>query len=59
MSGLFEVIVLLLSILSVVALGIFAAYVAVNGILFAFAHNRQEPRRSPVLIPTQTHASGD
>jgi hypothetical protein len=57
LSGLLQVLVLLLTITSAVALGVFAAYVTVNSILFAFAQARTETRRSPVLI--ETHASGD
>jgi hypothetical protein len=42
-----------------VGFGIFAAYAVVNSILFAFARSRQQTHRSPVLVPSQTHASGD
>jgi hypothetical protein len=59
LSGLLQVAVLFLTIITVVALGIFAAYVAVNGILLGFAESRQQTRRSTVLVPTETHASGD
>jgi len=51
--------VLFLTILGVVAFGIFAAYAVVNGILVAFAQTRQHEPSAPVLIPSQTHASGD
>jgi hypothetical protein len=54
------VFVLTLTVVSVVFLGIVAAYGAVNLILYAFAY--QSRRRfigTPVLVPSQTHASGD
>jgi hypothetical protein len=59
LSGLLQAIIVFLTIVSVVAFGIVAAYAAVNGILFAFAQSRQQPRHPALLIPTQTHASGD
>jgi uncharacterized membrane protein len=59
LSGLFEATIVFLTILSVVAIGIFAAYAVVNGILLAFAQHRREKRGTPVLVPSQTHASGD
>jgi hypothetical protein len=59
LSGLLQAIIVFLTIVSVVGFGIFAAYAAVNSILFAFARSRQQSRRSPVLVPSQTHASGD
>jgi hypothetical protein len=59
LSGLLQAIILFLTIVSVVALGIFAAYAAVNGILLAFAQGRQQSQRTAILVPTQTHASGD
>lgn len=54
-----QAIILLFTIISVVALGIFAAYAAVNGILLVFAPGREQTRRSTILVATQTHASGD
>jgi hypothetical protein len=59
LSGLLQAIILFLTIISAVGFGIFAAYATVNGILFAFAQSRQQTRRTPVLVPSQTHASGD
>jgi hypothetical protein len=59
LSGLFEAIIVFLTTVSVVAFGIFVAYAVVNGILFAFAQSREQKRGTPVLVPSQTHASGD
>jgi hypothetical protein len=59
LSGLFAAIIVFLTTVSVVAFGIFAAYALVNAILFAFAQSREQKRGAPVLIPSQTHASGD
>jgi len=46
---------------TVVAIGIFAAYGAVIGILQAFAYQsrRQRPARTLILVPSQSAASGD
>lgn len=54
-----QAIIIFLTIVSAVAFGVFAAYAAVNSILFAFAQSRHQTRSSPVLVPSQTHASGD
>jgi hypothetical protein len=44
----------------VVVLGILAAYGLVAGILYAFAyHSRQRSGPTSVLVPSETHASGD
>jgi len=59
LSGILQAIIVFLTIVSVVGFGIFAAYAVVNSILFAFARSRQQTHRSPVLVPSQTHASGD
>jgi hypothetical protein len=50
-----------LTVLASVGFGIFAAYIAVVGILHAFGPAaRQEPApRRLVLVPTQHQASGD
>jgi len=58
-SALLQAIVVFLTIVTVNALGIFAAYAAVNGILLAVAPGRRQTRSTPVLIPNQSHASGD
>lgn len=60
MSGLLQAVTIFVTIISAVALGVFAAYATVNGILSAFAQSRQQTRgTTPVLVPSQTHASGD
>jgi len=40
-----------------VTFGVFSTYLAVSGILQAFA--RQSQRRMPMPVLVQTHASGD
>jgi uncharacterized membrane protein len=46
--------------ITVVLVGIFAAYGAVTGILYAFAyHSRQRLTSSSLLVPSQSQASGD
>jgi hypothetical protein len=45
---------------TVVLVGIFAAYAAVTGILHAFAYgSRQRTTRTTILVPSQSQASGD
>ena len=45
---------------TVVLVGILAAYAAVTGILHAFAYSsRQRARGTPLLVPSQSQASGD
>ena len=39
-------------------LGVLAASWVVNAILYAFG-SRTQQERAPMLIPSQTHASGD
>jgi hypothetical protein len=53
--------ILLLTVVASVAFGILATYVVVLGILHSFGRPAQpEPTRPRlVLVPTQTHASGD
>jgi hypothetical protein len=41
-----------------VALGVFGAYCAINGLLAAFNPTRS-PRPLAALVPTQSQASGD
>lgn len=55
--------ILCFTVIASVSLGVFAAYVAVFGILSAF-HHSTEPEPAPahprlVLVPSETHASGD
>ena len=53
--------VLCFTVVASVSFGIVAAYAAVFGILSLFGtHAQAEPTRTRlVLVPTQTHASGD
>ena len=60
MGSLLVVFVLTLTVVTVVVLGIVAAYGTVNFILYAFAYqSRRRCGGTPVLVPSQTHASGD
>jgi len=57
-------IVLCFTVLASVSFGVLAAYAVVFGILSTFGRTAQpEPQRAAgprlVLVPTQTHASGD
>ena len=46
--------------ITVVLVGIFAAYAAVTGILHAFAYgSRQRTTRTTMLVPSQSQAGGD
>jgi hypothetical protein len=53
--------ILFVTVITSVGIGIFAAYVAVISILFTLGPSqpREAARPHLVLIPTQTHASGD
>jgi len=56
--------ILCFTVIGSLAIGIFTSYAAVVGILFTFGRSsRPEPapqqRPRLVLVPTQTHASGD
>ena len=48
-------------VVSAVAAGVFAAYWAITGILYAFRYQSQRHlgRASAVLVPSETHAGGD
>jgi|HubBroStandDraft_6_1064221.scaffolds.fasta_scaffold416553_1 hypothetical protein len=60
LGGLLVAFVVFLTSLTSVVLGIVAAYGVVNAILNVFAYqSRERLQRSPVLIPSQTGASGD
>ena len=56
MSGLIAGLVISLTVLTAVSIGISAAYVSVIAILHALA---PQTSRFSVLVPSQTHASGD
>ena len=63
MISLLMPVILCFTVIASVSLGVVAAYIAVFGILSTFRHSAQ-PEPAParprlVLIPTQTHASGD
>jgi hypothetical protein len=60
LGSLLVVFVMTFTAVSVVAIGIFAAYGAVIGILQAFAYqSRQRTTRTLILVPSQSTASGD
>jgi hypothetical protein len=60
LGSLLIVIVMTFTAVTVVGIGIFAAYGAVIGILQAFAYqSRQRSARTLVLVPSQSTASGD
>ena len=63
MISLLMPLILCFTVIASVSLGVLAAYIAVFGILGTFRH-RSQPEPAParprlVLMPTQTHASGD
>jgi hypothetical protein len=55
--------IVLLTVVASVGLGVLSAYFAIMGILLTFGRAPQAepamPRPRLVLVPTQTHASGD
>jgi hypothetical protein len=57
----FMPVIVFVTVIASVGFGVLAAYAAVIGILHTFGRTSQpepaRPRR--VLVPTQTHASGD
>jgi hypothetical protein len=57
--ALFMPVILCFTVVAAVALGIFSAYAAVITILRAFGRNSHAAPARLVLVPTQTHASGD
>lgn len=61
MNSLIVPLILCFTVLASVSFGILAAYVVVFSILSTFRHPaKPEPARPRlVLVPTQTHASGD
>ncbi len=60
MNGVMGAFILLFAIITMLGFGIFSAYALIVGILHSMA-----PRTSsglgpaPILVPSQTHASGD
>ena len=63
MNSLFMPFLLCFTVIASVGIGVFAAYIAVSGILYAFGRSSR-PEATPnrphlVLVPTQTHAIGD
>jgi hypothetical protein len=61
LGALLIVFVMSLTVLTVVALGILAAYGLVTGILYAFAYrsSRERTRGATMLVPSESHAGGD
>ena len=61
MGGLLVAFVMSFTAVTVVLVGILAAYAAVTGILYAFAYrSRQRAACDPaILVPSQSQASGD
>jgi hypothetical protein len=60
LSSLLTVLLMFLTSLSAIALGIFAAYWSVLGILYALAYqSSQRGDRALVLVPSEGHAGGD
>ena len=60
MGALLVAFVISFTAVTVVLVGILAAYAAVTGILHAFAYSsRQRSHGTPVLVPSQSQASGD
>lgn len=60
MGTLLVALIIAFTAVTVIFIGIFAAYVAVTGILYAFAYgSRQRATRTAMLVPSQSHASGD
>jgi len=52
--------ILILTVMSAVAAGVFAAYFSITAILYAFHHAAPAENRGPgMLVPSQTHAGGD
>ena len=59
LGGLLVAFVMSFTVVTVVVVGILAAYATVTGILHVFNYlSRQHSRRTPVLVPSQSQASG-
>jgi uncharacterized membrane protein HdeD (DUF308 family) len=62
LGGLLVAFVISFTAVTVVLVGILAAYAAVTGILYAFAYRsrrRATSATSAILVPSQSQASGD
>ena len=60
MGTLLVAIVISFTAITVVLVGIFAAYAAVAGILHAFAYHSRQRRTGPsMLVPSQSQAGAD
>ncbi|MGC2183092.1 MAG: hypothetical protein WA637_07430 [Terriglobales bacterium] len=60
MGGLLVAFVISFTAVTVVVVGILAAYAAVTGILYAFAYgSRRRSTGTTVLVPSQSQAGGD
>ena len=62
MGGLLVAFVISFTAVTVVLVGILAAYAAVTGILYAFAYSsrqRTSASATAILVPSQSQASGD
>jgi hypothetical protein len=60
-GGLIVAFVMSFTAITVVLVGILAAYAVVTGILYAFAYSsrRRSSATSTMLVPSQSQASGD
>lgn len=61
MGGLLVAFVISFTAVTVVLVGILAAYAAVTGILYAFAYRSRQrtSAANPILVPSPSQASGD
>jgi uncharacterized membrane protein HdeD (DUF308 family) len=61
LGGLIVAFVMSFTAITVVLVGILAAYAAVTGILYAFAYRSRQRTNatSAILVPSQSQASGD
>jgi uncharacterized membrane protein HdeD (DUF308 family) len=60
LGGLLVAFVISFTVITVVVVGVLAAYAIVTGILHVFHYlSRQRARRTPILVPSQSQASGD
>jgi uncharacterized SAM-binding protein YcdF (DUF218 family) len=59
LGGLLVAFVISFTAVTVVLVGILAAYAAVTGILYAFAYSSRQRTSATILVPSQSQASGD